>query len=246
MSVPAVLAALFTLVAGLLMVGVGAPATAAPAAARAAEVTSPSNTSPPTVSGRARYAATLSAQPGEWTSAPTSYSYRWLRKGAPIKGADEATYQPDLDDLGRRLSVEVTATNASGSATATSAKTARIQRAPLRAKGGQKITGVTRYTRTLVARSGKWKEQPTRLRYQWLRFGKPIAGATGKRYRIAPGDVGKRLRVLIPAKAPGYVATQAKTDKTARIAHRVDARRVVRYHVSTRGAIHTSLKTFTR
>lgn len=211
----------------------------APAAAAA-----PVNTVPPSISGTPEYAAVLTAGTGTWTPEPTSYSYRWLRDGDPIKKATEATYTAGLDDLGHQLSVEVTASDGTTTATATSAETTPVARAELKAKGGQKITGEARYTRTLVARAGSWSTKPTRVTYQWLRFGKPIAGATEKRHPVAVADVGRKLRVDITVKAPGHEPLTVRTDATAKVRHRVDVRRVVRYHVETRGRLTTSLKTF--
>jgi len=202
------------------------------------------NTVPPTVSGTAEYAATLTADPGTWTPSATSYAYHWLRDGEPIAKATDATYSPGLDDLGHRLSVEVSASDGSDSGTATSAETEKVARATLRAKGGQKIVGEARYTHVLDARSGSWSARPTRIGYQWLRFGKPIDGATDRRHPIAPEDVGTRLRVEITVKAPGYESLTVRTDATQKVRHRVDVRRVVRYHVETRGAITASLKVF--
>lgn len=213
----------------------------APAASAA-----PVNTVPPSITGTAEYDATLTAQPGTWTPTPTSYAYRWLRDGQPIPGAVETTYVPGLDDLDRRLSVEVTASDGSTTATAVSAETDKVARATLEAKGGQKIVGVARYTRTLVAKAGSWSAKPTRITYQWLRFGEPITGATDRRHPIAVEDVGTRLRVAITVKAPGYEALTVTTDRTERVRHRVDARRTIRFHVETRGTITTSLKTFIR
>lgn len=214
---------------------VSAPASAAPV-----------NTVPPTITGTAEYAATLTAQPGSWTPTPTSYAYRWLRDGEPIPEADKSTYVAGLDDLGRRLSVEVTASDGSSTATAVSAPTEKVARATLVAKGGQKIAGEARYTRTLVARAGSWSAEPTRIRYRWLRFGEPIPGADEPRHRIAVEDVGSRLRVEITVKAPGYRPLTVTTDRTERVRHRVEVHRTIRYHVETRGRLTTSLRTFLR
>jgi len=206
----------------------------------------PVNSVPPSITGTAEYAATLTAQPGSWSPTPTSYAYRWLRDGQPIAKATEQTYVPGLDDLDHRLSVEVTASDGSTTAAAVSAETEKVARAQLVAKGGQKIAGEARYTHTLVAKGGSWSTKPTRIRYQWLRFGEPIAGATGRRHPVAVDDLDTRLRVDITVKAPGYEPLTVRTDPTERVRHRVDVRRTVRYHVETRGTITTSLRTFVR
>jgi hypothetical protein len=94
-------------------------------------VAAPSNTSKPTISGKAKVGATLTAQPGTWTDAPTAYAYQWQRcssKGCTnIIGATSPAYTPTRADKGHPLRVAVTATNAAGSATANSAKTNSIK-----------------------------------------------------------------------------------------------------------------------
>ena len=200
---------------------------------------------PPSITGTTEYAARLTADPGQWAPAAASYSFQWLRDGQPIARATAQTYEPGLDDLGHPLAVTVTASDGLGdSGTATSAPTTPVQRAELRAKGGQVVTGVPRWTHTLAVRPGRYSAQPSKLTYQWLRGRVPIAGATGRRYAIAPQDVGTRLRVRLSVLSPGYRPLDVVTDPTPRVRHRVDVRRTVRYHVETRGRISTSLKEF--
>jgi hypothetical protein len=91
----------------------------------------PKNTSKPTISGSAKVGVTLTAQPGTWTDTPTAYSYRWQRCSSnvckDIPGATASTYTLTRSDKGHPVRVAVTATNAAGSATATSAKTAGVK-----------------------------------------------------------------------------------------------------------------------
>ena len=118
--------------------------------------------------------------------------------------------------------------------------------ADMQARSGQKIVGVARFTRTLSARAGRWSVEPDRIGYQWRRNGEDIKGATGRRYEIRPEDVGARIRVTVTARAPGYKPLSVTTDRTGRVRHRVDVRRVVRYHLETRGHITTSVPEFAR
>ena len=95
--------------------------------------TGPKNTAPPTISGTAKVGQTLTATEGSWTGNPTAYGYQWQRCNvdAPtcvaVPTATAKTYAVRLADLGYRLRVAVTARNAKGAATATSAITAPVQ-----------------------------------------------------------------------------------------------------------------------
>jgi len=92
----------------------------------------PKNTSPPTISGTAKVGETLTADPGAWSGSPTSFAYQWQRCDADVAacsdiiGSTGKTYGVVTADLGFRLRVHVTAKNAKGSGSATSAITAIV------------------------------------------------------------------------------------------------------------------------
>ncbi len=92
----------------------------------------PKNTSPPTISGTPKVGQVLTANDGTWSGNPTAYAYAWQRCDADVAscsnvvGATAKTYAVRLADLGYRLRVLVTARNAKGSGTASSAITAVI------------------------------------------------------------------------------------------------------------------------
>jgi hypothetical protein len=84
--------------------------------------TPPTNPAAPTISGTPKVGRTLTCAKGTWTgSAPIAYSYRWLRNGSPISGATAATYVAKVADQNKMISCKVTASNAAGTATKTSA-----------------------------------------------------------------------------------------------------------------------------
>ena len=98
----------------------------APAVANAA----PKNTAVPTISGTTRVGQTLTASTGNWSGSPTSYAFQWQHCDVDnssictdITGATGRTYTLHTLDLGYRMRVKVTARNAKGAATATSAAT---------------------------------------------------------------------------------------------------------------------------
>jgi hypothetical protein len=93
----------------------------------------PANTTPPAISGTPRDGETLSASEGTWTGDdPMTFAYQWQRCDAngasctDLAGATGRTYVVQTPDVGRRLRVRVTATNATGSASANSQPTAPV------------------------------------------------------------------------------------------------------------------------
>ena len=80
----------------------------------------PSNTVAPVISGTAVVGQTLTSTTGTWTGTPTpTYSYQWKR-GATNIGTNATTYTLVAADAGQSITCVVTATNAGGSANATS------------------------------------------------------------------------------------------------------------------------------
>ena len=93
----------------------------------------PRNTDRPEISGTPEVGETLTADEGTWTGTPTSYSFQWQRCDADnivaclnVAGATSKSYALHTGDLGYRLRVRVTADNARGATTASSATTAVI------------------------------------------------------------------------------------------------------------------------
>lgn len=81
----------------------------------------PANTVLPVISGTRAPGQTLTTTDGTWTNTPTSYSYQWYRDGVAITGATANIYVLTANDVGTTITVVVTASNAGGSASATSA-----------------------------------------------------------------------------------------------------------------------------
>lgn len=81
----------------------------------------PVNTVAPVISGDLDEDDVLTCVVGTWTGeeAPV-FSFQWENEGTPISGATSITYTIQASDAGDDLTCDVTGTNASGSATATS------------------------------------------------------------------------------------------------------------------------------
>ena len=96
----------------------------------------PVNSAAPTISGTPQVGQVLTANAGTWKSDTTpTFTYQWQRcdsagnKCASIAGATAQTYTVQTADVSSTLRVVVTATNKSGSSSATSAQTAVVTQA---------------------------------------------------------------------------------------------------------------------
>jgi hypothetical protein len=105
----------------------------------------PANTAAPTISGTPQVTQALTATPGTWSSDTTpTYTYQWQQCDASgnscsaIAGVTTTTYTVRSTDLAKTLRVVVTATNPSGSSSATSNQTAAVTPAV-----GKTPTGLT-------------------------------------------------------------------------------------------------------
>ncbi|GAA2233810.1 hypothetical protein GCM10010401_02070 [Rarobacter faecitabidus] len=106
------------------------------------------------------------------------------------------------------------------------------------------LTGTARVGKRLRATSGTWSQPGVTVRYQWLRAGKPIAGATGAAYTLKNADAGKLVRVRVSATKPGYASGNAQSAPrrgakaltkvtVKRSAARAGARHTIRVRIAT-------------
>ena len=185
----------------------------------------PTNTGLPAVTGVAVEGQSLSASTGTWTGSPTSFAYQWEdcnssgESCASIAKATKASYKLAAGDVGHTVRVIVTATNASGSASATSAPTATVLPVPPTSTALPAITGSVVEGQSLSASTGTWTGSPTSFVYQWEDCNSAgescsnIVGATKSSYKLLAGDVGHTVRVVVTATNAGgsTPATSAQT-----------------------------------
>jgi len=131
-ALPRLLAAAVTVAA--IVAALSAVAGTGFAQTTAAQATyAPTNSAPPTIGGTPETGQTLTASPGTWNADTTpTYTYQWQRcdatgaNCAAISGATAQTYTLQSADEGKTLRAVVTASNSSGSGSATSAQTAVV------------------------------------------------------------------------------------------------------------------------
>jgi RHS repeat-associated protein len=189
-----------------------------------AQIPVPQNTTAPAVSGTPAVGKTLTTTNGVWNYAST-YTYQWQRcdsSGAAcanISGSSASTYVAVAGDVGSTLRSVVTATNNSGSASATSAVSPVIlQYAPPVSVSLPTVDGFVDVGSTLTTDSGSWSSGDSfTAALQWQRCSGScldISGATGTSYQATAADLGTRLRVKATATNATGGATTVYSNRT--------------------------------
>jgi hypothetical protein len=186
----------------------------ADSAATAVVAGPPVNSVSPAISGVASRGQSLTASSGIWSGYPApSFGYQWRRCDSvggscvDIGAATAATYTVAAGDLGKSLLVIVAATNASGSAAATSTATAPVTGPPL-ATVAPSVSGTAASGQTLTASTGSWSGFPAGFAYgyAWYRCDDgagggcvAIGGATTSSYVLVQEEVGHTIKVRVTA-----------------------------------------------
>jgi len=208
----------------------------------------PSSTALPAISGTPQQGQTLSVSNGSWTNNPTSYTYQWQdctsSSCSNVSGATSSTYTLQASDVGDTIDVAVTATNAGGSGSATSGKTATVTPPAPSNTALPAITGTAQQDQALTATAGSWTNNPTSYAYQWQDCSgsacTSISGATGSTYTLQSTDVGEQIDVVVTATNAGgsASATSATVGPVSSVTPSVSA--VTTSNVTSTGATFTA------
>src|SRR5699024_9267853 len=140
-----------------------------------------------------------------WNQPDVQMSYQWLRNGAAINGASAASYTLTTADYGAAVSLRVIGSKPSYSSGASvSNQVAVTAGGALQNVGAPSISGSAAPGGTVSVSTGLWSPAANKFRYQWLRQGSPVSGATGSTYKISADDAGKDVSVTVFASAPGF------------------------------------------
>jgi hypothetical protein len=182
---------------------------AAPVSA-AAQARRPHKQGSPSIAGTLEDGQMLSATSGSWKgTTPLSFSYQWeectRRRCVAILGATESSYRLTTAQIGRRMSVLVTAHNSAGKATAKAKPTGAVGAGPPLNTDLPTVSGTPLPGQTLSASTGSWVGTPTlEYSYQWRAcngFGvcADIPEAIGSTYVVEPQQVAESLEVTVTA-----------------------------------------------
>ncbi|MDP9261523.1 MAG: hypothetical protein M3O89_06100, partial [Actinomycetota bacterium] len=158
----------------------------------------------------------LTAGVGTWDGAfPITYTYQWKRceAGDPLNGpcvniggATFSFYTPVADDSGKRLRVQVTATNSQGSSAQNSESSAPVIALLVKLRVTPQILGGNVVDTPLSLTAGTWDgSTPITFTYSWRRCNPvgdlatcvEIPGATTTTYTPTTQDIGFSIRVWI-------------------------------------------------
>lgn len=165
----------------------------------------------PSVTGVSQVGRTLTAVIPEWTPAPDSFDYQWLRGSTEITGATSDTYDLVGDDAGAFISVRITPV-LSGyvPVVRTSEQTTAVLNGVYSVRPDPEITGDPQVGETLTAVTDGWDPTPTSFTYAWLRNGVAISGATSSSYALVAADQGTAISVQVTPVLTGY-SSSART-----------------------------------
>lgn len=202
-------------------------------------IETPANADAPTITGTLMDTETLTADPGDWTPAGATFTYRyeWLRcpatatavtsSCAVVASTPMPTYTLVAADVTRPMAVRVIATQQGASAIATSALTAVVQGRPLTNSAKPSVVlvnGVARVQEQLRATTGTWSVPTTSISFQWQRCDASdatqctdIPNAKSVVYVPVDADVGSTISVKATAVSPGRTLTVA-SDPTSAVA----------------------------
>jgi hypothetical protein len=145
-----------------------------------------------------------------WNLPGVITAYQWLRDGWPIDGQTATSYKVTPADVGHALTLRATGTKP-GYTDGTSVSnviTGGNGVAPS-AIVRPSISGGHHVGDTLTANPGTWPGTPYSYTYQWLRNGRPIAGATSYAYTLGPDDATRSVSVRVTAMISGYAPGKA-------------------------------------
>ena len=169
----------------------------------------------PLISGTRKVGYTLTAAPGTWTLG-TTLKYQWYRSGVPITGATASKYTLTAADRGKIMRLRVSGIRAGYTTLIKDSPTTAVIATGTLVAGTPWISGTPRYGYTLTANPRTWTSGTT-LRYQWYRSGAPIAGATGRTYRLVWADRYDTLKVRVVGSKAGYTTVTKYSGSTVRI-----------------------------
>ncbi|RWB27548.1 MAG: hypothetical protein EOQ42_12185 [Mesorhizobium sp.] len=185
------------------------------AGASAPPVIAPENTVLPAISGNAHVGSTLTASTGTWLNGVDTFAYQWKADGTNV-GSNQNTYVPVSGDVGKVITVVVTATNAGGSTPASSGATSAVIAVPVNTVAPA-ITGSALVGLTLTCSTGTWSGGGSQTyAYRWKSAGSNV-GSNQNTYVPVTGDAGNTITCTVTATNAAGSGTPTESAATAAV-----------------------------
>ncbi|MEQ6901269.1 CHAP domain-containing protein [Nocardioides sp. YIM 152588] len=176
------------------------------------------NTTAPAVAGTAQVGGTLTVSRGDWSPKPRRVTFQWLADGAPISGAVSPQFAPTAAEVGKALTVKVTARKPKRTpTTVATAATADVAAGVFANAGAPALSGTPMLDEELVVQQGAWSPAPGEISYKWKAGRKVIKGASGASLLLTGDLGGKKVKVVEIVSRPGYVDSRSVSVATDRV-----------------------------
>ena len=200
------------------------PGTATSAQTVAVQNPTVRNLSLPTITGTLKIDNTLGSSTGTWSPSGGTYTRQWFADGVAIVGATASTYKLTAAEVGKKMSVRVTAAKDGYlTGTATSALSTAVLPGVFTNLGAPTIYGVLKVGGTVGVNPGSWSPTPEVSTFRWFANGVLIPGVTTKTFVPDQSLYGKTLRAEVTATKPGYTSGVALTATSAPLGCTVSA-----------------------
>jgi len=161
--------------------------------------------SPPQITGTVRVGEVLRVSGAAWSPRPDSRSIRWYAGQDPIAGARDNELRLSPAQLGKPISVRVTARKEGyRRSTFVSPRTRDVASGRFEITSPFTLSGSRTLGGRLEVERGSFSPSGATMTYTWLRNGRAISGATGSSYVPGLSDVGDRISVRVHLSHQGY------------------------------------------
>lgn len=192
------------------------PGTATSAQTAAVENPTVRNLTLPTFTGTFTIDNTVGSTTGTWSPSGATFTRQWFADGVAIVGATGTTYKLTAAEVGKRMSVRVTASKTGyQSGTSTSALSAVVQPGTITNTSPPTIYGDLRVGKTVGVNVGYWSPSSVVWTYRWFANGVVIPDVTTKTFVPDASLVGKSLKAEVTGTRPGYISAVASSATSA-------------------------------
>lgn len=192
------------------------PGSATSAQTAAVENPTLRNLSPPAITGVLKIDNTIGSSTGTWSPGGGTYARQWFADGVAIAGATASTYKLTVAEVGKKMSVRVTAAkDGFVSGTSTSAPSAAVQPGVVTNLTAPSIYGDLKVGKTVGVNVGSWTPGSLVWTYRWFANGVLVPGVTTKTFVPDNSLVGKTLTAEVTGTRPGYTSAVATSASSA-------------------------------